>query len=161
MQQGSNGAAETFVFSGERLKAARLAAGLTMQQFASIIGCGWTSVWFWESGQRRPRGESMARSVAFIKLAERDPAGAKQMAPAVVVETPPMAAAMIRTLRDTMGLQADAFAQLFGVRPETISRWENGKSRPEQRHMQELWRLAKEKGVTEETQRDESAVGVA
>lgn len=47
----------------------------------------------------------------------------------------------IRQIRTDLGESQAAFAQRFGVRPSTVSRWESGVSLPTVGHQQALARL--------------------
>lgn len=46
---------------GEKLKAARLAAGLTQGQLAEKVGCQQRDVSRWENGSREPRATTLKK----------------------------------------------------------------------------------------------------
>jgi putative transcriptional regulator len=49
------------------VKAARLKAGLTQEEFASVLGAGVATLRKWEQGQRRPSGAA-ARLIQIIAM---------------------------------------------------------------------------------------------
>ena len=50
-------------FSAERLRAARLAAGMSREAVALAIRCAGQSVYLWETGRRLPRFDRIERAV--------------------------------------------------------------------------------------------------
>jgi DNA-binding transcriptional regulator YiaG len=48
-------------------RAIRIAAGLSLPLVAEAIGCGVSTVWRWEQGQRVPRGEPALRYGALLE----------------------------------------------------------------------------------------------
>ena len=53
--------------AGENLRAARIAAGLTMQDVAEALGVHVTSVLRWERGKRKPRGANAERYAVLLQ----------------------------------------------------------------------------------------------
>jgi transcriptional regulator with XRE-family HTH domain len=47
-------------------RAIRIAAGLSLPLVAEAVGCGVSTIWRWEHGQRVPRGEPALRYGALL-----------------------------------------------------------------------------------------------
>lgn len=58
-------------FSAERLKAKRLALGLSQAQMAQLLGISALSQWKWESGQVSPREGKLARYFEVMAMGKR------------------------------------------------------------------------------------------
>lgn len=59
-------------FSAERLKAKRLALGLSQAQMAQLLGISALSQWKWESGQVSPREGKLARYFEVMAMGKRE-----------------------------------------------------------------------------------------
>lgn len=59
-------------FSAERLKAKRLAFGLSQAQMAQLLGISSLSQWKWESGQVMPRAGKLARYFEVMSMGKRE-----------------------------------------------------------------------------------------
>lgn len=114
---------------GERLREARLAAGLTQAQLAARVGVAdGTRVAAWEHGRSSPHPATWAAICSVLGIADEGPE--------VVT---------LRALRLRRGLTHHDVAQVVGVDPSTVVRWESGAQRPRARHAE---RLAEVLGVT-------------
>lgn len=60
------------VFSGARMKRARLLAGLTRRQLAASIRVTEGTIWFWEAGRRRPSSPDLLMRLARALGLEMD-----------------------------------------------------------------------------------------
>jgi len=59
-------------FSAERLKAKRLAFGLSQAQMAQLLGISALSQWKWESGQVTPRAGKLERYFEVMGMGKRE-----------------------------------------------------------------------------------------
>lgn len=59
-------------FSSERLKAKRLALGLSQADMASLLGISALSLWKWESGQVSPREGKLVRYFEVLGMGKRE-----------------------------------------------------------------------------------------
>lgn len=50
----------------EKLTAVRRRLRLARSKFAETLGCSYATIWAWETGQRRPRGRSLALLRRFL-----------------------------------------------------------------------------------------------
>lgn len=60
------------VFNAARLKAKRLALGLSQAQMAQLLGISSLSQWKWESGQVTPRAGKLARYFEVMSMGKRE-----------------------------------------------------------------------------------------
>jgi DNA-binding transcriptional regulator YiaG len=61
-------------FSARSAKAQRLRLGLSQPDYALLVGVSPMTIYNWESGNSRPRGEQLAALVAVRKLGKREAA---------------------------------------------------------------------------------------
>jgi transcriptional regulator with XRE-family HTH domain len=109
----------------ERLREARLAAGLTQAQLAQRVGVAdGTRVAAWEHGRSTPHPATWATICSLLGI-ELEEAG-------VVT---------LRSLRLRRGLTQDEVAAEVGVAASTVARWEAGTHRPWAKHAQRLAEL--------------------
>lgn len=107
---------------GERLREARLAAGMTQAQLATRLGVSdGRRVAAWEHGRATPHPATWAAICSVLGIANEGPE--------VVT---------LRTLRLRRGLTHHDVAQVVGVDPSTVVRWESGAQRPRARHAERL-----------------------
>lgn len=59
-------------FNAERLKAKRLALGMSQAQMARLLGISSLSLWKWESGQVTPRASMLERYFAAMSMGKRE-----------------------------------------------------------------------------------------
>lgn len=59
-------------FDAERLKAKRLALGLSQAQMAALLGISTLSQWKWESGQVTPRASKLVRYFEVMAMGKRE-----------------------------------------------------------------------------------------
>jgi transcriptional regulator with XRE-family HTH domain len=98
----------------ERLREARVSAGLTQAQLAARVGVAdGTRVAAWEHGRARPHPVTWATICVLLGIPSEEPE--------VVT---------LRGLRLRRGLTHKDVAQALGVHPTTVQRWENGSHRP-------------------------------
>lgn len=109
----------------ERLREARLAAGLTQAQLAQRIGVAdGTRVAAWEHGRSTPHPATWAAICSLLGIAPEE-AGAMTL----------------RSLRLRRGLTQDEVAAELGVAASTVARWESGTHRPWPKHSDRLAEL--------------------
>ena len=109
----------------ERLREARLAAGLTQAQLAQRVGVAdGTRVAAWEHGRSTPHPATWAAICSLLGIAPEE---------AGVVT--------LRSLRLRRGLTQDEVAAEVGVAASTVARWESGTHRPWAKHAQRLAEL--------------------
>ena len=109
----------------ERLREARLAAGLTQAQLAQRVGVAdGTRVAAWEHGRSTPHPATWATICSLLGI-ELEEAG-------VVT---------LRSLRLRRGLTPDDVAAELGVAAGTVRRWESGAHRPRAKHADRLAEL--------------------
>nr|WP_175558289.1 helix-turn-helix transcriptional regulator [Tessaracoccus bendigoensis] len=109
----------------QRLREARVAAGLTQAQLAARLGVAdGTRVAAWEHGRATPHPATWA---AICSLLDTD------------LEEP--GEVTLRSLRLRRGLTPEDVAAELGVAAVTVRRWESGAHRPRARHAQRLAQL--------------------
>ena len=109
----------------ERLREARLAAGLTQAQLAQRIGVAdGTRVAAWEHGRSTPHPATWAAVCSLLGI-DVEEAG-------VVT---------LRSLRLRRGLTPEDVAAELGVAAGTVRRWESGAHQPLAKHAQRLAEL--------------------
>jgi DNA-binding transcriptional regulator YiaG len=59
-------------FNADRLKAKRLALGMSQAQMARLLGISSLSLWKWESGQVTPRASMLERYFAAMSMGKRE-----------------------------------------------------------------------------------------
>lgn len=52
-------------------RAIRLAAGLSLAEIGTVVGANESTVWRWEQGQARPRGDRAVRWAKLLSMLER------------------------------------------------------------------------------------------
>ena len=98
------------------VRVARERAGLTQLQLALRVGVvGGERISSWERGFSRPRTPAVLHALA----------GALHVTPASLLADPPEGPDL-RWLRFVAGLSTAELAELVGVSPATIQRWESG-----------------------------------
>lgn len=99
---------------GERLREARLAAGLTQAQLAARVGVAdGTRVAAWEHGRSTPHPVTWAAICSLLGIEFEEPGEVT-----------------LRSLRLRRGLSHRDVAAEVGVDPSTVVRWERGAHRP-------------------------------
>jgi transcriptional regulator with XRE-family HTH domain len=108
--------------------------GLTLQQVADRVGVGRAAVSHWEVGRAKPHPNTIPKlarlyrsTPAQINRALRrsyNDAGADLEAE--IACRPPDLKLCLDDLRASHGLSQAQLAQVLGVRPETVNRWEHG-----------------------------------
>ena len=53
-------------------RALRLASGVQLSELAGTVGVSRRSLWLWETGQRRPRGQNMERYAEALSVLARE-----------------------------------------------------------------------------------------
>jgi transcriptional regulator with XRE-family HTH domain len=101
---------------GERLRRYRMDLGMSQVDLARVLGVDPWTLLNWEKDRARPRARHMAQ--IWELLGE-----AGQLAPRDVP-------AQVRFARLRLGLTQAQFAELLGVNPSTVLRWEQGRTMP-------------------------------
>lgn len=105
---------------GDRLRTARLAAGLTQAELAQLVGVAdGTRVAAWERGRSTPRPLTLVKLRKVLDLSYPD-------------EPRPQAplAATLRELRLARNMTTEELADLLQVHETTVVRWESGATKP-------------------------------
>jgi DNA-binding transcriptional regulator YiaG len=120
---------EAKAFSPEAVQEERERLGLSVVEYAELVGVSHLTVYSWEAGRSKPRkaqlekwlqAKGMNRAAAHdqLGLADRD-RSRKQFTPETILSE-----------RDRLELSAADYAELVGVSALTIYNWEKGKTRP-------------------------------
>ena len=103
------------VLSGEKLRAAREAAGLTQAQLAVAVGlAGGERISEWERGASSPRTPELLHRVAR----------ACHVRPSALLRDDPSPQVDLRWLRFSAGVTLDEVAEAADTPPPTVRRWE-------------------------------------
>jgi transcriptional regulator with XRE-family HTH domain len=101
---------------GDHLRARRMDVGLTQRQVASRLAVTQETVLNWELNRTRPGAKVMPRISEFLGGFRRHSG-----------EDLP---SRLRAVREHLGVTQVGLAELLGVNPSTILRWEHGRGRP-------------------------------
>jgi transcriptional regulator with XRE-family HTH domain len=118
----------SIAISPERLREARVRAGLSQGDLASLVGVSQTAISTWESGTARPREGARRRLLAALAL--RDDTSTVSTEELHDVSRPRVVPEQLRDARIRAGLSQGDLALRIGVSQATVSTWENGTSQP-------------------------------
>jgi len=132
---GRTGAA---AMDGAKIKSIRKKLGLSQAEFAKKVGVSNGSVAAWETGRSRPGPKNRAAIAAVRKETAPAPAPAPEAPLAAKPKPkakrkaaePGLAPAQIKAIREGAGLSQAAMAKRLGVSVNSVSNWENGRSKP-------------------------------
>jgi DNA-binding transcriptional regulator YiaG len=119
---------------GAEIKSIRKKLGLSQAEFAKKVGVSNGSIAAWETDRSRPGPKNRAAIAAICE--ESAPAPEAPLAAKPEPKAKPKAAkpgltpAQIKAIREGAGLSQAAMAKQLGVAVNSISNWENGRSKP-------------------------------
>lgn len=123
-------AGECVKFS-EKLKTLRKRKGLSQQEFSKIMGIAQNTLSNWELGNRRPDYETLNKIADYFGVTVDDLISRQELP-----EDQPVSSSasqfgnMLRLLREQKNLKQKELGDKFGVKNNTISNWESGRTEP-------------------------------
>jgi transcriptional regulator with XRE-family HTH domain len=119
----------SLVTIGDHIRKRRLDLGLFQRQVAAQIGVDEASVLNWEKGGMKPEIRHLPAIIRFLGY---NP-----------LPEPDALKARLVWARSSRGLSRVACARLLGVDPLTMARWETGRGKLSDRHLETLQKLFK------------------
>jgi len=140
------------VYSGQDVRRARKAMGLTQQQLAALADCCGRTVSSFELGKNRPQKRVLNAIVKVLdeyltevapgKVAEKTKAGADRRAKGkkkAKLAPPAHIGEKIKRAREAKGMTQEQLAEIIGAYPYTIAWIERGKERPTPELEEAIW----------------------
>ena len=137
---------------GLKIKQIRLAHGMLLEEYASVIGCDKQTLEHWEIECVRPlrkyypaiKESAIAYGIELDRLNE-DPCYFGSDYQRLIEKD---CNKKIKSIRMAYGMTTYALGDLIGCTGEAVCRWERGICTPELKYFKTIERIAKEKGIT-------------
>ncbi|HWD38981.1 MAG TPA: helix-turn-helix domain-containing protein [Fimbriimonas sp.] len=136
------------------LREQRSAHGLSLRETADRAGLAPSTLSRWEAGACLPRVPELEALLRSLEVGEREitrilfsldaPRAARAVRRADTAEIPaPSGGLLLKALRSRARLSVTSLADLLGVNPSTVSRWESCDAHPSQDHVDRLMDVLK------------------